>query len=138
MIDCNLEEQINKFEELEISKDLLRGIFGKGWQKPSAIQKKGIMPIIRGRDCIAQAQSGSGKTGTFLIGSLANIDQDLQQIQVVILSPTRELAEQTYKNALELTNYLNIKCHLSIGGTPIHVDKKNIAAGPQMVIGTPG
>lgn len=74
LIESNWDESVQKFEELNLHKDLLRGIFGFGFAKPSVIQQKGILPIIRRKDTIAQAQSGSGKTGTFVIGSLQLID----------------------------------------------------------------
>merc|ERR1712203_1030885 len=74
LIESNWDESVQKFEELSLKKDLLRGIFGFGFAKPSVIQQKGILPIVKGKDTIAQAQSGSGKTGTFVIGCLQLID----------------------------------------------------------------
>jgi translation initiation factor 4A len=92
------------FDEMNLKALLLRGIFGYGYERPSLIQQKAIVPILTKRDIIAQAQSGTGKTGTFTIGMLQNIDINLTDVvcQAIILSPTKELAEQTYKvvNAL--------------------------------------
>jgi len=90
LIESNWDESVSKFEELNLHKDLLRGIFGFGFAKPSVIQQKGILPIIKGKDTIAQAQSGSGKTGTFVIGCLQLINVTENHVQCLILSPTRE------------------------------------------------
>lgn len=138
LIESNWEESVQKFEELNLPKDLLRGIFGYGFAKPSVIQQKGILPILKGKDTIAQAQSGSGKTGTFVIGSLALVDPASNNVQILILSPTRELATQTDGVVKALGNYLGVKSHLSIGGTHVIEDKKKLGEGPQLVIGTPG
>ena len=77
--------------------EVLRGIYSYGFEKPSVIQQKGIVPIIRGRDLIAQAQSGTGKTGTFSIAILQIVDPSKPFTQAMILSPTRELADQSFK-----------------------------------------
>ena len=87
-------EDIDTFDDLEISEDLLRGIYGFGFEVPSAIQKKAIKPIIAGRDIIAQAQSGTGKTASFLIGSMSRVDKSNPNVQVIIICPNRELANQ--------------------------------------------
>ena len=86
--------EINNFEELDLKENLLRGIYAHGYEKPSAIQKKAILPFIDGKDLIAQAQSGTGKTATFSIGLLQNLDDKLKDTQVLVLSHTRELALQ--------------------------------------------
>lgn len=93
-MQTNWEEVIETFDELELNKDLLRGIYAHGFEKPSPIQQKGILPLIKGRDTIAQSQSGTGKTATFAIGSLQKIDQKLNEVQALVLAPTRELAQQ--------------------------------------------
>ena len=74
----------------------------KGFEKPSAIQQRAITPVITGRDVIAQAQSGTGKTATFSIGTLQSVDTSVMETQALILSPTRELAQQIQKVALAL------------------------------------
>jgi translation initiation factor 4A len=93
-MESNWDETVETFDELNLKKDLLRGIYGYGFEKPSNIQQKAILPIIRGKDTIAQAQSGTGKTATFAISSLQLIDSDLYEVQALILAPTRELAQQ--------------------------------------------
>ena len=100
---CNNEEQetidssheINSWDELDIHSDILRGIFACGFEKPSPIQQKAILPIINGKDIIAQAQSGTGKTAAFAIGALAILNLEINNTQVLVLSPTRELTQQT-------------------------------------------
>ena len=101
--ECNKEEQetidssheINSWDELEIHTDILRGIFAYGFEKPSPIQQKAILPIINGKDIIAQAQSGTGKTAAFAIGALAILNMEINNTQILVLSPTRELTIQT-------------------------------------------
>jgi len=89
------EFEFENWDDLDIEPNLLRGIYAYGFEKPSAIQKKAIKPIIMNRDIIAQAQSGTGKTATFTIGALSRINLDEKSTQVLILSPTRELSKQT-------------------------------------------
>ena len=98
-----------KFQDLPLKESILRGIFGYGFESPSAIQAKGIIPMIEGKDCICQAQSGSGKTGAFVIGSMERIDLSSNNLQVIILSPTREFASQTENVIDGLNKYFNAK-----------------------------
>ena len=92
-----LDDFITSWDELDLSEQILRGIYSYGFEKPSPIQQKAIKPIMMGRDVIAQAQSGTGKTATFSIGALSRIDLEKNQTQVLILSPVRELSTQTSK-----------------------------------------
>ena len=85
------------------------------FEKPSAIQQRAILPIVRGRDVIAQAQSGTGKTATFSISMLQAIDTTLRETQALVLSPTRELATQIQSVVLALGDYMNVQCHACIG-----------------------
>ena len=87
--------ELNAWEDLDISTDLLRGIYAYGYEKPSPIQRKAIQPILKKKDMIAQAQSGTGKTATFTIGALASLQLQDKSTQVLILSPTRELSKQS-------------------------------------------
>lgn len=96
-IESNWTETVESFDALELNEDLLRGIYAYGFEKPSAIQQKGILPLIRGRDSICQAQSGTGKTATFAIGVLQRIDIKNRTCQALLLAPTRELAQQIQK-----------------------------------------
>ena len=80
-----MDNQGELLDDLEISEDLLRGIYGYGFEVPSAIQKKAIVPVLKGLDIIAQAQSGTGKTASFLIGTMAQVDRELKDVQVIII-----------------------------------------------------
>ena len=89
--------KINSWDELEIDSLLLRGIYSYGFEVPSIIQQQAIKPLIMGKDIVVQAQSGTGKTATFTIGALANVDVKDNNTQVLVLSPTKELTIQTAK-----------------------------------------
>lgn len=127
-----------KFDAMNLKDNLLRGIYGYGFESPSSIQQKAIVPLISGRNLIAQAQSGSGKTGAFCIGALEKIDTNINNVQVIILSHTKELARQTYNVFNNLGEFLNIKSTLVIGGLNIEESKKEFKKGVHAIIGTPG
>ena len=126
------------FDELKIRENLLRGIYAYGFEKPSMIQHKSIPVLNSGKDVIAQAQSGTGKTGAFSIGSLNNIDEDQQDTQVIILSPTRELADQTHTVISELSSYTKITSSKVVGGTRVSDCIQELRKIPHVVVGTPG
>lgn len=133
------------FGELGLDDDVLRGIYSYGFEKPSKIQRVAIKPMMEGRDILAQSQSGTGKTGTFTIGSLHNIDPKIQAPQVLVIAPTRELAQQTEKVARGIGQFLRVsehqmglKVHSACGGTPVDQDLKALRAGAQFIVGTPG
>ena len=118
---------------------ILRGIYANGFEKPSPIQRKAIIPITKGRDIIAQAQSGTGKTGAFVIGSLQRLDVTKQKTQIIILSPTRELSRQTLAVMLAISNFMNITVQLLIGGTSTEIDRDALTNNvPHIIIGCPG
>eukprot|EP00842_Homolaphlyctis_polyrhiza_P004394 jgi/Hompol1/4956/HPOL_001888-RA len=129
---------VSSFDQMGLKEDLLRGIYAYNFEKPSAIQQRAIAPIIRGRDVIAQAQSGTGKTATFSISVLQTIDTSLRETQALILSPTRELATQIQAVVLALGDYMNVQCHACIGGTSIGEDIRKLDHGQHVVSGTPG
>ncbi|KAM3140628.1 Eukaryotic initiation factor 4A-II [Paramecium bursaria] len=137
-IEQNWEERVERFEELNLNKDLLRGIFAFGFENPSAIQQKAIKPIILGKDVLAQAQSGTGKTGTFTIGSLQLIDPNLKKTQVLILAPVRELAKQIYDVVKGIGQYMNIEAFCCIGGTSMTQTREKCQQGVHILIATPG
>ena len=126
------------FESLGLKEDLLRGIYSYNFEKPSAIQQRAILPISQGRDVIAQAQSGTGKTATFSIGILQKIDTGLRETQALVLAPTRELAVQIQSVVLALGDYMNVQVHACIGGTKVGEDVKKLDYGQHVVTGTPG
>lgn len=132
--------EINSWEELNTKLPLLRGIYATGFERPSPIQRKAILPIFNKRDVIAQAQSGTGKTACFAIGVLENIDLTLKKTQAIILSPTRELSIQT-KDVLDQIGRLfpELTTQLLIGGTIIREDIRLLEENtPHVVIGCPG
>ena len=97
-------ETWDEMEELQNNQDLLRGIYSYGFEKPSPIQKKAIKPLMDGKDVIAQAQSGTGKTGCFTIGTLYKVNPEINAVQCMILSPTRELSRQILSVLHELSH----------------------------------
>jgi translation initiation factor 4A len=138
VIESNWNEIADNFDEMNLREDLLRGIYAYGFEKPSAIQQRAIIPCIRGRDVIAQAQSGTGKTATFSIAILQQIDLNNKDCQALILAPTRELAQQIQKVVLALGDFMQATCHACIGGTNVKEDMRKLEAGSQIVVGTPG
>ncbi|TKR86906.1 hypothetical protein L596_011405 [Steinernema carpocapsae] len=131
-------EVIPTFDRMGLSENLLRGIYSYGFEKPSAIQQRAIKAIIKGRDVIAQAQSGTGKTATFSIGVLQSLDVQTRETQALVLSPTRELAVQIQRVILALGDYMNVQCHACIGGTNVGEDIRKLDFGQHVVSGTPG
>ncbi|CAF1189696.1 unnamed protein product [Adineta steineri] len=129
---------VEKFDEMNLHEPLLRGIYGYGFEQPSAIQQRAIKPCILGHDVIAQAQSGTGKTATFSISILQRIDINFKETQALILAPTRELAQQTQKVVLALGDYMGVTCYACVGGTKVQNDMKRLESGVQIVVGTPG
>ena len=124
----------------DLNPQLMRGIYGYGFEKPSPIQQKSILSIIDGRDVIAQAQSGSGKTGAFATGALNRVRLDLKQPQALIIAPTRELAKQIHDVIKDLGSQMTgLNVQLLIGGTSTEDDVSDLKAnGPQVIIGCPG
>ncbi|OWF37828.1 Eukaryotic initiation factor 4A-III [Mizuhopecten yessoensis] len=126
------------FDNMGLREELLRGVYAYGFEKPSAIQQRAIKPIVKGRDVIAQAQSGTGKTATFSMSILQCLDTQLRETQALVLSPTRELAVQIQKVILALGDYMNVQCHSCIGGTNVGEDIRKLDFGQHVVSGTPG
>lgn len=129
---------IDKFDDMGLSEELLRGVFKHGFEKPSPIQSVAIGPMIAGRDVLGQAQSGTGKTGTFSIGALSRVDPALKKTQVLIMAHTHELTDQIFKVVSALAEYMKLNIVLAIGGVPRHQNARDLRAGAQVVIGTPG
>ncbi|KAH9388633.1 Eukaryotic initiation factor 4A-II [Tyrophagus putrescentiae] len=129
---------VDTFDKMELKDELLRGIYAYGFEKPSAIQQRAILPCISGKDVIAQAQSGTGKTATFVISILQRIDTTINECQALILAPTRELAQQIQKVVFALGDHLHVKCHACIGGTNVVNDINTLENGTHILVGTPG
>jgi len=140
-IEVNEEiEEIEKWDQLEINVDILRGIYAYGFENPSPIQKKAITPIIKGKDMIAQAQSGTGKTATFTIGALSHIELEKQATQVLILSPTRELAKQITSVISSIGIMMKgLKIQTLVGGSSTEEDISCLRRDvPHIIVGCPG
>jgi len=146
MNDDNNEEiydasfEIQSWDELELDDKILRGIYAYGFEKPSPIQQKAIKPLILGKDVIAQAQSGTGKTATFTIGALSHCDLSNNNTQVLVLSPTRELTIQTAKVFSSIGDMMGgLRVQTLFGGSIIEegssFSNKKI---PHVICGCPG
>jgi len=132
--------EIKSWDELNLDPNLLRGIFAYGFEKPSPIQSRAINPVIEGKDVIAQAQSGTGKTATFTIGALQRVNLAEHSTQVLILSPTRELSSQTSKVVTDISSFMNgLKIKTAFGGSSLEegssFSSKNV---PHIICGCPG
>lgn len=146
-IESNWNAVCESFDDMNVKENLLRGIYAYGFEKPSAIQQRAIVPCIKGYDVIAQAQSGTGKTATFSIAILEQLDFNLPNdsgrekkaaLQALVLAPTRELAQQIQKNILALGDYMEVQCHACIGGTSVRDDMLKLEKGIHVAVGTPG
>lgn len=124
------------FENLNLSENLIKGVYIYGFKKPSKIQVKGIEAINTAKDCIIQSQSGTGKTATYLLGILNRLDEK-EKCQAIIITPTRELATQVYKVSCEICKFTDFKIELCTGGTSINKNRNNLKK-TNLVIGTIG
>lgn len=131
---------IKSWDEFDMDANVLRGIYSIGFEKPSPIQSKAIKPMMDGKDLLAQAQSGTGKTGAFSIGALNRIDTSQNTIQAVVLSPTRELSQQSYNVISSLSGFMDgLKLQLLVGGTSVYSDIEQLTNNPpHIVVGCPG
>ena len=133
-------KEINSWNDIEnIKPELLRGIFAYVFENPSPIQQKAILPALEKKDLIAQAQSGTGKTGSFTISALQRVDTTENKTQILIMSPTRELSTQIFNVLNDLgTNIENLKTHLLVGGNSIDGDIVALKKSPHIIVGCPG
>jgi len=138
--DNNKYEPINKWDDLDIDVNILRGIYSMGFEDPSPIQRKAIRPMMAKHDIIAQAQSGTGKTAAFSIGALSQINLESQTTQILIMSPTHELTKQIAHVISTIGSMMpGLKTKVLVGGSSIDEDaddlKNNI---PHIIVGCPG
>ena len=131
---------VESWDDFDMNKKVLRGIYSFGFEKPSPIQSKAIKPMMDGKDLLAQAQSGTGKTGAFSIGTLNRIDTSKKSIQAIVLSPTRELSQQSFDVISNLGSYMDgLKLQLLVGGTSVFTDIEKLTNDPpHIVVGCPG
>lgn len=132
--------EVNSWDEYDMNPLVLRGIYSFGYEKPSPIQRKAILPMIDGRDMIAQAQSGTGKTGTFSIGTLNLVDPTQAVTQAIILSPTRELTKQSANVLSSIGTFVDgLRVQILVGGTSTFDDMQKLKEQPpHVVVGCPG
>lgn len=128
----------HEFEDYCLKRELLMGIFEKGWETPSPIQESSIPIALTGRDILARAKNGTGKTGAYVIPILERIDVTKDKIQALIIVPTRELALQTSQICIELSKHMGCKVMATTGGTNLKEDIMRLQQLVHVVIATPG
>lgn len=131
-------ESCETFEDMGLDDNILHAIYQYGFEKPSPIQKLAVKPIIEGRDVIAQAQAGQGKTGAFTLSILQRIDPKLMKTQAIVLVPTRVLADMHLEFMRAMGSRRSVNVTRCIGGTSMREDREAIRAGAHIVLGTPG
>ena len=131
-------EDIGSFDDLNLKDSVLRGVYGYGFENPSRIQYTSIPKFLSGKDLIAQAQSGTGKTGAFTIAALNKIDPEVKKTQILILSPTHELTGQITDVLIELNKYTKYSIQKLIGGMNTGQCIELLSKDPQIIVGTPG
>ncbi|KAJ7276681.1 P-loop containing nucleoside triphosphate hydrolase protein [Mycena rebaudengoi] len=137
-IQSNWDQVVDSFDGMELKRELLRGIYAYGFECPSIIQQRAIVPVVKGRDVIVQAQLGTGKTATFSISILQRLDPEMKGTQALILAPTRELALQIHKVVVALGDDMNVQSLACVGGTNVREDMHKLKEGVQIVVSTPG
>lgn len=131
---------ISRWDDFELDDNILRGIYSYGFEKPSQIQQTAILPIIEKKDVIAQAPSGTGKTGAFTISSLQRIDLSSNTTQILILAPTHELVKQIYGVISSIGTMMEgLKVKLLVGGTSVSDDAMELRKHvPHVIVGSVG
>jgi len=126
------------FEDFFLKRELLMGIFEKGFEKPSPIQEEAIPIILQNRNVLARAKNGTGKTAAYIIPCLEKTDTTKNHIQVMVLIPTRELALQTSAIVKEIGKHMGLKCMVTTGGTSLKDDIMRLYNTVHMIVATPG
>jgi len=131
---------IEKWDEYDLDTPLLRGIYAFGFENPSQIQKTAILPVIEKRDVIAQAPSGTGKTGAFTVGTLQRIDISQKKTQAIILAPTHELVRQITSVVSGMGSMMDgLVVKTLVGGTSVAEDAADLRMNvPHIIIGSVG
>ena len=130
--------QIQCFEDLPLSKEILNGIEDLGFNNLFPIQAQAIVPLLEGKDVIGQAQTGTGKTAAFSIPMVESLNPNSKTIQGLVLEPTRELAIQTAEHISRICKYTTLKVLPIYGGTSIQRQIRTLKKGIHIVVGTPG
>mmetsp|Transcript_992 Transcript_992/g.2468 ORF Transcript_992/g.2468 Transcript_992/m.2468 type:complete len:387 (+) Transcript_992:431-1591(+) len=131
-------QEIEYFEDLELKLELLIGIYEFGFERPSSIQAKALKPLVMGRDLIAQAPSGTGKSSAFVISTLQAIDTSFNSCQALVLTPTREISQQIAFLLKQIGERVGVLSCAFVGGTSNHERRAALEAGVQVAVGTPG
>ncbi|KAG4439370.1 DExD/H-box ATP-dependent RNA helicase dhh1 [Cadophora sp. M221] len=126
------------FEDFNLNRSLLMGIFEAGFEKPSPIQEEAIPVALTGRDILARAKNGTGKTAAFVIPALQKVNPKNNKVQALILVPTRELAMQTSQVCKTLGKHLGINVMVTTGGTLLRDDIVRLQDPVHVIVGTPG
>ena len=127
----------NEFEDYFLKRELLMGIFEKGFERPSPIQEESIPIALTGRDILARAKNGTGKTAAFTIPVLEKVDVNKNIIQAILLVPTRELALQTSQVCKELGKHLGVQVMVTTGGTSLKDDIMRLHQPVHIQVATP-
>lgn len=128
----------HEFEDYCLRRELLMGIFEKGWERPSPIQEASIPIALAGRDVLARAKNGTGKTGAYVIPLLERIDCSKNMVQAIVMVPTRELALQTSQICIEISKHLGCKVMVTTGGTNLKDDILRLYDPVHLIVATPG
>jgi len=127
-----------EFEDFFLKRELLMGIFEKGFEKPSPIQEEAIPIILQNRNVLARAKNGTGKTAAYIIPCLEKTDTSKNEIQVLMLIPTRELALQTSAIVKEVGKHMGLECMVTTGGTSLKDDIMRLYNPVHIIVATPG
>jgi len=125
-------------QDLPVNQRIIANLLKKGYKTPTEIQDKTIEALLSGRNLMGLAQTGTGKTGAFLIPIINNLLEQKPMFQVLIVSPTRELAMQIDSEFKSIANGLNLSSTCLIGGTSVQRDVNNLRRPSHIIIGTPG
>ncbi|KWU43124.1 DEAD-domain-containing protein [Rhodotorula sp. JG-1b] len=128
----------NDFEDYFLKRELLMGIFEAGFERPSPIQEEAIPIALTGRDVLARAKNGTGKTAAFIIPTLERVNPKIPKIQALLLVPTRELALQTSQVCKTLGKHTGINVMVTTGGTTLRDDIMRLGEAVHVLVGTPG
>lgn len=126
------------FNDLGLSEESLQAVKKLGFEKPSPIQAAFIPIAVSGKDCIGQARTGTGKTAAFVLPILEQIDHESNDVQAIVLAPTRELSEQVAMEARRLSSHHPCRTAILVGGRPAPKQIAELKRGAQLVVGTPG
>ncbi|KAI5476151.1 ATP-dependent rna helicase dhh1 [Pseudohyphozyma bogoriensis] len=128
----------NEFEDYFLKRELLMGIFEAGFERPSPIQEEAIPIALTGRDVLARAKNGTGKTAAFIIPTLERVNTKIAKIQALLLVPTRELALQTSQVCKTLGKHTGVQVMVTTGGTTLRDDIMRLSETVHILVGTPG